>query len=444
MDSPPLSQTNMSIRHITSLISSITIISLVLVNTLGSPQRMQQHTQQSPLALRPAPPSKNGVRVLSFGSSSTYGVGLNNPWKDSYPYRLGADNAASANQGLAIAAACTQTLVQDSIYDLVTIEFTKFDQSVDLLTERIRQRFPNTKIVLIRIWRPSEIQYENPEGKVIHLDEYMKDKNLPLSKELYLTMLETDISKWSLPDPSDMSDVLFCMRKHQAYLYTLPRIPKDLFGFPQSLDSLVTMFGDNNELSEKGHEIIARSIRSMVPNDLPENRIVGNWGQGDHCAVWYENGNVAEASRNLRGLKEFGYTDKSHKHAIEVEGNGNEIQVHNPFVENRIMHLSYMTASEDGIENIYPKTRVRINGKEIMTVDPYHEYGTQDHLVRSTAIGVIPPGDSKIRLIPVEPSTLPFRVVGASILNDQAHKISLDLSMDSVSANAQPAGWKLW
>jgi hypothetical protein len=151
---------------------------------------------------------------------------------------------------------------------------------------------------------------------------------------------------------------------------------------------------------------------------------LGSWGSGDSCQLWYETG---QGLPDFRGLNFKSFSQSENKYALEVPLKGGSLSIKNPFDTNRMVYLTYMTTSvvPSHPHKIYPRTKVQLNHKNSVLLDPTHEDNDDDnaedddrhHVTRTTAIGSIRPnGITELRLDPMEQTLAPFRIVGVSLL----------------------------
>jgi hypothetical protein len=190
-------------------------------------------------------------------------------------------------------------------------------------------------------------------------------------------------------------------------------------------------------LSPNGHQVVADGISSLLDLhqilERTDRNVVGDWGDGDSCQLWYDTGLGVPEFNSLI----FSRFANNKKYALEVPTKGGSITVNNPFDQDRMVYLTYMTTTATGQSNkIYPRTKVQINDKNSVVLDPYHSDSDSDsennrHITRTSAIGSIPPGRTKIRLNPVETAAANFRLVGASLLSTgkATHHIASEYSM---------------
>lgn len=383
------------------------------------------------------------IRYLSFGSSSTWGEGLQDPMSASYPYRLSpeAHNAASRVGGSAKSAACTQSIVGDSVYDAVTIEFTEFDDSLRVLAQRIRQRLPAASIIFVRLWNPVMIRYRADDGELVDLDSWrQKHGNYSLnSKELHASILATERERWSM-ELTKEAQLEQTLQQVQGKVYTLPH-PSSGNDFAE----FTAMFQDEywNLLSNTGHKVVAEAIQNLVQEESvferPYRNEIGSWGSGDQCSMWYADGNYAQEHRRTRQV-DFAHEVGGHKHAMEILRPGGSITVNNPFSTERMLSLTYMTATDEELgQPEYPRVRVRLGGTPSVAIEPFHEGSDQVHLARTSAVGLIPPGETLVQLDPLQDSKNNFRLVGVSILGEEIGDVPIEFALEQEPAQGKSA-----
>ena len=427
------------------------------------------------------PPTKPEPRFLIFGTSTTYGVGLDKPLEQAYPYQLSSTvhNAATQSGGFTMAAACTQSIVgNDAIYNVIVVEFQTWDPALTLLVQRLRQRFPKAMMILLRLWHPSQLLYQQANGTVLDFQTYRKvNGNRAMDDpELYLNILAKK-HRWSFAEMHDEAMVLQQASRHGASYFAMNLPDKDVFEYPKTMMDQLSIFQeDSDNLNAQGHAVVASSLKSVVRGGTlypatKEGTTVGSWGEGDECRLWYENGlyHAEQDSQRLRRV-EFDRTSRSgggtgdwfvsanHKHALEVDVRGGSIlTIHSPFPTERMLYLTYLTApvhsgsvatggvddmvsstgnTDDGMEDDYAQLRVRINQKQAILIEAWHTAGTPNQeLARTTAVGMLPPGTSTVQLDPVlhhdHQRTRPFRLLGWSLLPETVEgRLSLEYSLE--------------
>ena len=418
---------------------------------LQSPSHDVRHPLRPRKGLRTT--NSNEVRYLAFGGSSTWGIGLKNPNRDAYPYLLSpvAHNAAVRSGGYSLAAACTQTIVQDDVYDVILIEFTLFDDSIAALSKRLRERFPSATILFVRLWRPSQMKFRQKDDNVIDFVTFRQQHGNPSLDDtsLYFEMLKSGADRWSIDIPDQESEIKTAAAQVQARYLKLPVPESDIFSYPVTLRKTMELF-DEDDLSQRGHQIIAESIRSHVHETQvitkEDRNKVGTWGMGDKCNLWYSHGDFELAGRRLRAV-EFDRVGDDHRHAMEISPEGSSFDIENPFEENRMLYLTYMTSPMDNDDEMrlpYPDMRVSLNGRQTVLVEPYHDGSNKVEYARTSAVGQVPPGTSTVHLHPTGRSRRNFRLVGASFLpTDVVRDLPmLEFDLESVSRDVASSGFR--
>lgn len=411
----------------------------------------------------------NNIRLLSLGGASTWGVGLLNPepvdapgggittHDAAYPYRLTPDarNAAQRVGGPTLAALCTQSIVEDSIYDVITLEFSSAYQesdlvALDLLAQRLRTRFPNAFLVVVQLWSPS-FYYYNEGTTAIEFASWRQRQDSSWDSTEWQEGIQGKDWKYSSEVTQATDRLQKIADQVKGYLVHMAP-PKDpIHGLQTANTWFVEMVNPDDgrleyTLSSKGHMVVANHIRSVVDQakvlrlSLDQRNVLGNWGSGDKCQLWYDYDPRGEESSRMipvhsstLSLRVFG----KDKHSLEVRERGGSIIVDNPFDEDRMLYLTYMTTSVSSPKG-YPKVQVKLyqNGEGLqkgkgVVIDPYHNDEDESrHVTRTTAIGNVPPHSLvEMRIQPLESTVAPFRLVGASFLAKE--KVQWQIATDS-------------
>jgi hypothetical protein len=412
----------------------------------------QQNTIEArhPLVAVHRQTSIESVRVLSLGGSSTYGEGLDS-YTQSYPYRLSKTtrNAAVRSRDLTMTAACTQSIVKEDVFDVITIEAGTNTATTEVLLKRVRLRFPHAKIVLIQIWHPSDVLYLNDTGKYVDLSTYRRQRGLKLGdKELYESILtDTDPARWSIATDENLAGVAAL---YQATFRAMPLPPADIFEYPQTMLRYMEIFEeDGDNLNALGHAKVFELLRPYLEEDPRSNPLrneVGSWGSGDRCELWYQHGNLQINNLRHGSIAEFGHEGAHHKHALEIRQEGFRFTILNPFADDRMLYLTYMTSIDDLVDKIYPKTRIALNGAALVRLDPFHEDSQSHQLTRTSAVGHVSPGANVVELQPMEESPHPFRLVGISLIATELNPSFLEFGLEAEPAPEEiaPTFGKLW
>ena len=397
------------------------------------------------------------LRYLTFGGPLTYGRGLDEAKRTSeaYPYLLSPSSAngervrnvahpSHDTMGPTMVSLCTQSIVEgmnsaanananalalsSSIdYDVITLEYSfastsnpatskdSFLSSIRLLVRRLRQRYPQANILLVRLWTPSDLlYYDVAPNRTVSYDELrsngykQKQQNTWIFRELSI-------------DEQEVKEGLQSMMDFEGGLiYNMPR-PKNINDDESLNNILQDWFLEEQEeetsdhddeiitnnaaalssspsyfrytLSRRGHRAIAEGILELLKNSssiirsskrqnnrasfaatnrsqmalkTPPNssshqqkQVLNSWGSGDFCRLWYESGTESLPNPN-------DYSNSLHPNeivpgllqALEVRdrtkgatGAAATLNIHNPFDTDRIIYLTYLTTSEAAAAN---------------------------------------------------------------------------------------------
>lgn len=478
----------------------------------------------------------DGLRYLTFGGPSTYGKGLDEKMRTSeaYPYLLSSSSSLTSKYkvrnlagphfdavGPTLASLCTQTLVEGEhsptimglragsvnsnsdlpspvAYDVITIEYSPdvtnaatvsaYLDSMRLLIQRLRQRYPFATIVIVNLWSPLDLVYNDAESNRTvtfgewriqqrqtdrehshALEENPKELSLrSIEKQEFLAAMKEHT--WSYREASDENEIQMhrletSIVNLRGVMYRMPQ-PIDI---NESLDAIIDWFLEEEEkrgdgvdssfqytLSREGHTKVAEGIRTILAGSIlaTKQRLFsatayfhqsasGSWGAGDACQLWYETGKegLPQPSTYTNGVKLKEYHPG--QYALEIVKKGS-LTVHNPFHEDRIIYLTYLTtATRIAANKVYPKTKVTIveeQGKDLSTpsnsvlLEPCHDDNNDSlHRTRTTAVGMIPANSSGIlEFMPAEEHTIHnFRIVGVSFLQQEKtpHKIPFEFNI---------------
>mmetsp|Transcript_30195 Transcript_30195/g.56658 ORF Transcript_30195/g.56658 Transcript_30195/m.56658 type:complete len:626 (-) Transcript_30195:70-1947(-) len=448
----------------------------------------------SPSSQRPL--TDRTVRYLTLGGPSTGGQGLLRT-AHAYPYQLSHNNvhnyavATPATAALSVkpatdtlhlqqqqqqimASLCTQSIVGDwNVYDVITLEYEAYEpKALAVLTRRLRERFPMAAIVFVKLWSPLDLEYynntDNKDNSVeaVSFAEW-RTQQYTIQQQQHSSSLSHLIPfmkerSWGFREgqrDGEQDRVLEeIIQSVNGLIYRLPK-PTDI---NQSLDTIadwfleedVENFVPSNEgsfrytLSSLAHSKVAKGLPDIVEQakalalqsaTSTTPTLLGTWGSGDMCQVWYETGEGIPRQHS-RGLK---YKEFSNHYALEVVAQtGASLQVRNPFQEDRMVYLTYMTTSANASsKKVYPRTKVQLQvvqqqqqqqqqqeqqhqqltprDQTFVVLDPSHDDNSDvSHRTRTTAVGLVPAGATvQLEFTPLEEYTLQrFRIVGLSFL----------------------------
>jgi len=395
------------------------IIAFLCVKVLG---RINESLKENSEAMKDI----SNLRFLSFGASITWGTGVKDRLTETYPKILSpsATNLALRATGPNYPSICTQSMVGDEMYDVITLEyFIRASDGIERLAERLRERFPKAVIVFIQLWNPKMISYREN----IHMNMWVEEKGLVASDPELLAAVEATRSlEWKFnmkPIRGSIEILEDTANAVNGYILKGPPFPMDNYetiDVKHLLLSTRRMFSDDwFHLSEEGHWEVARSIQALLQTlRAQRSDELGTWGKGDLCHKWYETGTVQIPFSQQVSLAQF----KPSKHALQFPPEGGTITISNPFGEPRLLTACYMTTGP--APTIYPRTEILINGdlSRSLTVDPVcNDFDFPVHVSTCTRIGAVDPGLNVVSISPLETTQQPFRVVGVALTNGDEH-----------------------
>ena len=393
--------------------------------------------EDDPLANKPAS-MLGDLRVLTFGASRTWGAGMPDRF-DAYPYVLSKDatNLAIRASGPEFPSLCTYSMVGDAVYDVIVLEFYMETRNMMRLAMRLRQRYPNAKIIVLRVWGPMQFTYRL-NGKVVQIREFVKDwKNNHATNSEYTVnhpeyakyvLEQTRAEDWSFNGHTNsMQRQDEVVQAINGILLEIP-LPTDLrqalaFNSPYTSHDLV-------HWSKEGHAFIARRIQQKLTelNALVRDDTVLPWSSMDFCLSWYESGESTLKHSESVELNKFTPDRRDHvgrdfngKWAMEAKhGQDNWIEVYNPDPEPSVVFVRFMTIGPPPSK--YPQTVLRLSnaleGQAVMANPVVNDYQRYVHVNKLKEIGTIPHGPSVMQIIPQEEGKdFPFRITGIVVTN---------------------------
>ena len=434
-----------------------------------------------------------GRRYLSFGGPLTHGRGLDEKQRSSeaYPYLLTSKDKVHnvaypsyESTGPTMASLCTQSIVEgtnskDSVssieYDVITLEYSfsssdiskeAYLLSMELLIQRLQQRYPRAEIILVQIWTPSDlIHIDADSNRKESYEEWRRYQD----QSIHLVPNQTDALNWIFRTLSqteqEIEDQLEAMMASVGGIIVKFPLPETLQGIPIDDWFLEEAYNQDTEtntgdmssfrytLSPKGHNVLAKAIRDPRRNHRTEvsptlrasrsssQQLLYSWGSGDSCKLWYDNGKMGlpNPSDYSSGLAPSELEPGSY--ALEVTASkGGSLKVHNPFKSDKLVYLTYLTASGMATSNkVYPKTKVKMVAPQPSRTKEHHQlsstsvllnpsHGNTDqhkyHFTRTSAVGVLPALQTgTLEFSALEEYTIhPFRILGVSILHEDEKK----------------------
>jgi CheY-like chemotaxis protein len=386
-----------------------------------------------PLTRIPATQKDDGsMRYLTFGSFDMWGLGLSD-YNLAYPSLLdgNVNNAAVPLGGTALPAVCTESMTGDDVFDVIVIDyFMQVATGLDVLAKRIRKRFPNALMVFVRRWNPSHIVYQGASNKSSQQENaitFMSKRGFVNfhSDNFKKALSETKPEDWRFDHVNGRNDriILEVLEAVGGRLVELPH-PED-WNAMTALSSYIDLFNIDGPraLSEKGHSVIATLILQLTEHEKTAEKSMavrnelGTWGAGDLCQMWYTTG-ALDTHQYSSKVKMKKFADKfGDKYALEFPREGGTITVTNPFDFPRMLHLTYMTT---GLAlDLYPQIQIYLGKVPSVILDATNKKVDRfTHVPRTVAVGLIDPGKTVVRVVPMNQSRALFRLAGASIFGN--------------------------
>jgi len=389
--------------------------------------------------------SKSGdrqpLRILSMGGSVTWGSRLESR-TDAYPYRikLGSfvTNLALRASGSDYPSLCINSMVESDLqrqgvqdiggfmFDLITIEFSLNGMSgIDLLLERLRKRYPRAIFIYVHLLSPRMSLRDKKTGKMPR--DILKDTSLKFTQmdELATEALSDPNADWIW----DASEIIESKKMESAALGKMKKIDGTVWSFPinNEIKEVFPLFtADQHHLNYQGHAVVAAGIRNILDKKTISNKVgalerghgvVGSWGKGDFCFIWFETG--LSPLHHTGGKMRLFVKPNKFAHHMSIGNGTSTISIDNKMSWPMPLSVMYMVWHPQ----YYPKTKVTITSHtqsgDVVTHEPFILNPIHDiqemrswHVTVTSTVGVANPGHNTIAFDCLEKTTKPLRVTG--------------------------------
>jgi len=434
----------------------VTLSSLLLLNTFldsGNRYLKQEEKEEEKAAPHTNYVTDHELRVLSFGSSRTWGAGLKDRSTMAFPGMLQGTNMGVCGSDANYPSMCAHSMVgDDAIYDIITIEYMSMavvgtHDPIELLAKRLRHRFPDALIIFLNLWTLH--QFFRPQHQQQELRQYvleattMMEPNNPTiprgALEEALQLTTGDNWKFNNFDADSILEQI----AHEVNGTVLTLATPDPDDSIASILRVAPMYlTDMSHFSELGHEWITNRIVDIVQAEQLTERSdrTNPWDMIDVCLSWYESGTITnhDAVRTNMPMKQFTTDPNTPGTHFSLEASNtlelNTMKFTNTNSNPQHLYLSHMVTGphelypSEIIASIYPTMESLVadndndentNTTHRVVRNWYNETLPQYamHAVNHHYIGEIPVGTSYLNLKTTTPSNSkntydPFRTVG--------------------------------
>jgi len=341
----------------------------------------------------------NTPRVVTFGSSRTWGAAMEDREHKSYPGLLNATNLAIRGSGPEYPAMCLYSMMgDDAVYDVVVIEFM-LDWVTDALVdlgERVRFRFPKAVIIFLNFWAPRQYIYKpkNQGFQAFHMERATRHD---VFQPDILNGTSADDWSYNAYDRKIIEKAGFNVN---AYFIDLPQFENDPI---RTLKTYGDYYGtDMTHWSEKGHKYIQEKILLLLSNiEFDKSKtIVHDYDSTDFCTLWYESGQTyLNSSMTMNEFKPNKFALEATKHNDRTKGN--IIELENPWDQDAHLFLSYMATAPDhmypmGVASVKHRSDGNETAKLVMNTHVANVQHGSLHIVMHWKIGIVAPGKSDL------------------------------------------------
>lgn len=364
-------------------------------------------------------------------------------YRNAYPYLLSSDvhNAAVHVGGPALGAVCTESMTGDGTYDVIVLDFfMHVRQGLRVLAKRLRQRFPSALIIFVRRWHFGQIKYHIDNTTKIDAIDWIRRLHYPDAAfndpRVLGAFAQTESSDWEFA-PFTMQDHIIRETAESVNGHIVELSHPDTWNVTEAFISYGQLFNRKarRALSEEGHTNLTGLIQELVKRERVDDELEqarhqsGTWGSGDSCHMWYSTGvlpgySYGKGVRMVKFAEQWGY-----KYALEFPPKGGYITVENPYNYPRMLYLTFMTIATS--TDLYPRVQVYLGNRTASILEPMNaKFDQFSHTPRTVAVGLVPPGLTKVVLESLSPKKSRFRLTGASFLGSSEVPIEYTLELE--------------
>ena len=375
------------------------------------------------------------IRYAAFGSSVSWGAALKNREEEAYIWKLSKEhgvNYAIRSSGPNYPKSCLFTMMGDEEYDVIILEyFMHAREGLKSLAKRVRDRFPDAIIIILRLWYPIQFQNKGIEcpnctGRGHYeLLEFVRTRGFGPTASDYIHNPEFHKAISQTPDVWAMPerfDVLFQLQDETAneigaYMVKMPfTLRRDgPGGWLDIGDKLLAQ--DSFHLGPMGHEDIANQVQAIVDRvGVPKNMRVNKFSHIDQCYNWFQTGEIGP------GLT-FGSNGKvatmpnTQKYVLSFDGgNGNDekeswFEIDNQNDGEMELFVGYMTTGP--APSKYPMVEaIRENGERYLLDPNARGWNKPVHVSALVNLGrVAPHFRARVSFKSLELTEWPFRMI---------------------------------
>ena len=367
------------------------------------------------------------IRYAAFGSSVSWGAALENREEEAYIWKLSKEhgvNYAIRSSGPNYPKSCLFTMMGDEEYDVIILEyFMHAREGLKSLANRVRNRFPDAIIIILRLWYPVQLQNREIEWMGVEnypLQEYVTTRGfgsdfihdpkfheaIRETPDIWATP-ERFIPKFELQDETAMES--------GAYIVKMPfsRRRDGPGGWVDIGDKLLA--SDSFHLSPMGHENLANQVRAIVDRvGVSKNSRVNKFSHSDQCYNWFQTGEIGP------GLT-FGSNGKvstmpnTQKYVLSFEGGNDEneswFEIDNQSDGEMDLFVGYMTTGP--APSKYPFVEATREDGERYRLDPNARgWDKPVHVSALVNLGrVAPHFRARVSFKSLEVTEWPFRLI---------------------------------
>ena len=338
--------------------------------------------------------------------------------------------------------------MRDDEFDVIILEYYMMAaDGLEALAKRIRERFPEAIIVILRLWAPDRIWQNGDRDHKVNKWAYENgfNGNYCHDPDFKKKFLEKAGDGW---DFFPTGETLKSLQERiatdvGAYIVDMPFSNRadGPGGWMEIADHFLA--SDSFHMGEYGgHVWIRDQVKAIVDRvGVPKERHVGQFSDVDQCYNWLQTGSIDDSLRysSNASINQMPNTAKFGLEFDFVNGDdGSWIEVENKASQEMSLAIGYMTTGPPPSK--YPKVEATVTNGVTLVLEPESssEYGDKPvHISRSVDLGTIPPlQTTRISFTPLEQSEYPFRLIQVMVTPFNNQNINPALNLGGGSAPA--------
>jgi hypothetical protein len=366
------------------------------------------------------------LNILSFGTSQTYGHGLEDR-ANSYPYLItpypdNVDNLALPATAADHPSICLESMIpmaDKKNYDLILLEYpSNQSDGVRLLLQRLRERYPSAVIMWVHVWHyvgRARVAGTNNGATKVGYDPTLEWE----WKQGDSFSSNPDETRDCIREICHLKEMLALLDEVGAVPYMMEQTKT-----PQEIMAEGWFAEDWHHLSQQGHKNVADEIAQLLRTQYKgtdlwtqvfmQPKKLGSWALGDTCFNWHYSGDVQVQYSGAELTCHMEQDPISCTLDMDATSGGT-ITFESDYEGDVPFAIGYITK---GFPAIFPTVMVQVNDHDAFRVNPNIDRATRVNSNSGSMVtsyiqaGYATHGSNTIHITPTEVTEKPFQLIG--------------------------------